>query len=80
MSDSAKILEYFASTPEEIAQLIANDPNMNVVKLSAALANALLEIRNLELRLEALEQCQFGAAGHEDGTPSHGKPNLHAAK
>ena len=49
MSDSAKILAYFDSTPEEVAQLIAKDPNMNVVKLSAALANALLEIQNLGL-------------------------------
>ncbi len=51
MADTFKIIDYLTRNPEQVARMLCADADVDVMKLSAALANLLQEIQKLDYQL-----------------------------
>ncbi len=51
MADTFKIIDYLTRNPEQLANMLTTDADVDVMKLSAALANMLQEIQMLDHQL-----------------------------
>ena len=62
MVNTFKIIDYLTRNPEQVANMLSIDADVDVMKLSAALANMLQEIQELD---HQLLQLRLGMAAED---------------